>query len=288
MKYRVLKAYAETLTGLEEYEILTALISKCNDLGIDDIETAVNSVIEATAIEETDTNLYKAMMEQAHILVAGASGSGKSVVINGFINEILNTYGLDCMLLLCDPKRVELSSYKKLPQTIAYSDSHNGMIEVLKRTLDIIENRYKMMQKRKLKKYDGIPAFVFIDEFADLMTTNKKQALPICQRIAQIGRAANVHLIVASQDTTKKTLDTVKNNLTCKVALKTATKQDSRNIIGVSGAETLPRYGKCILDTGIEQKIVTVPYVDDDTITATINRYANSHSLLTRLVNKCY
>lgn len=290
IRTKVLSEYAHNNKDLPEQDLIIGLWNRCDDMSIDESERTelINEVLQEFRIPEEDSNLFTEMLNASHILVAGTTGCGKSVLINGFINEIINTNGMACMFYMCDPKRVELSMYKKLPQCIAYSSNGDGMIKVLRDAVQLVEDRFKYMSKRGLKTYTGTPAYVIIDEFADLMTTNRKQALPLCQRLAQVGRASNVHLIVASQDTTKKTLDTVKNNLTCKIALRTATRQDSVNILGFKGAEDLPRYGKCIYSNGIDTKILNVPYVTDEELAETINRYASKVTLLDLLANKRY
>ena len=209
---------------------------------------------------------YENLLAQTHLLIAGTTGSGKSVVINGMLATALNGSPADVQFILLDPKKVELVDYRDLPHTIAYATEPYEMMMALRMAVKIIEARFTEMQNRRIKKYDGSAIYVVIDELADLMTTMKKQASPYLQRIAQIGRAAKVHLVAATQCPLASVIDTsIKCNIDARVALRTRCAQDSRNIIGEAGCEKLPRYGKAIYlnpdETDLE--VVNVPMFDE-------------------------
>jgi S-DNA-T family DNA segregation ATPase FtsK/SpoIIIE len=185
------------------------------------------------------------MLAQPHLLVAGATGSGKSVVINGIIHTALLESPAKYQFVLIDPKRVELSEYRKLPHVIRYASEPAEMVQALHYAMEITETRYKEMQRKHLRKYEGPGVYVIIDELADLMTTNRKQVQPLIQRLAQIGRAANVHIIAATQCPLSAVIPTpIKVNFDARVALRTRSAQDSQNILGLKGCELLPRYGE--------------------------------------------
>ena len=189
--------------------------------------------------------LYRDMLTQPHLLVAGATGSGKSVVINGIIHTALLESPAKYQFILIDPKRVELTEYRKLPHVIRYASEPAEMIQALDYAMQITENRYREMQRKGARKYDGPAVYVIIDELADLMTTNRKQVQPLIQRLAQIGRAASVHIIAATQCPLSAVIPTpIKVNFDARVALRTRSAQDSRNILGIKGCELLPRYGE--------------------------------------------
>lgn len=190
-------------------------------------------------------SLYADMLKQPHLLIAGATGSGKSVVINGLLYTALYDSPAAVQLILIDPKRVELIDFKPLPHTLKYASEPGDMVQALELAMTITERRYKAMQARHMKKYDGGAVYVIIDELADLMTTNRRQVQPLLQRLAQIGRAANVHIIAATQCPLSAVIPTpIKVNFDSRVGLRTRSKQDSRNILGVGGCELLPRYGQ--------------------------------------------
>ena len=189
--------------------------------------------------------LYNDMAMQPHLLVAGATGSGKSVVVNGIIYNLLFNGPGSAQLILIDPKRVELSMYKNVPHCIRYASEPAEMIAALQYALVITENRYREMQRQRIRKYSGGHVFVIIDELADLMTTAKKQVQPLLQRLCQIGRAACVHVIACTQCPLATVIPTaIAVNFDARVGLRTRNAQDSRNILGCTGCERLPRYGQ--------------------------------------------
>lgn len=220
-------------------------------------------------IQGTIYHLFQDMSNQPHLLIAGSTGSGKSVVINGIMNTLLFRTPDDvpggARFILIDPKRVELSAYKNAPHTVLYASEPDTMIKALSAAMDITERRYARMQQEGTKKYKGADLYIVIDEFADLMTTNRKGTMPTVQRLAQIGRAARVHLIIATQTPIAKVLPTeIKCNFDARVGLRTRSAQDSRNILGYSGLEDLPRYGECIYMKPEGDEHYQVPYVPEE------------------------
>jgi len=184
------------------------------------------------------------MLKQPHILIAGETGSGKSVLINSLIYTALYKSPAETQLILIDPKRVELIDYKDLPHTISYTTEPGDIAHALNSAVDLMECRYKRMQAARQKKSTEQQIYIIIDEFADLMTTSRKETTGALCRLSQLGRAANLHLILATQRPTRDIITgQIKVNLDCRVALRCATAQDSRNILDRKGAETLPRYG---------------------------------------------
>lgn len=218
--------------------------------------------------------LYKDMLKQPHLLIAGATGSGKSVVINGLIYTALFDSPAQVQLILIDPKRVELVDYKRLPHTIQYASEPGEMVEALKKGIEITETRYKAMQRERVKKYTGGAVYIIIDELADLMTTDKKHVQPLIQRLAQIGRAANVHIIAATQCPLASIIPTaIKVNFDSRVALRTRCAQDSRNILGVKGCELLPRYGQGYYMTPEGLTLYKIPMQPQEDINTIIDHW---------------
>lgn len=219
-------------------------------------------------------NLYNDMLEQKHILIAGQTGSGKSVIINGIISTALYKTPDHVGFILVDPKRVELIKYKNLPHTVYYASEPDTMIKALKIGLAIIEKRYQEMQKKGIVKYNGKHIYIVIDELADLLTTDKKHILPLLQRIAQIGRAANVHIIAATQCPVAAILSTqLKVNFDCIVGLHTRSAQDSRNITGFAGCEKLPKYGQGYYITPDQTTLYNIPFVQDPEISRLVKHW---------------
>ena len=217
--------------------------------------------------------LYDDILKQPHTLIAGSTGSGKSVLINGLIYDCIFDSPSQKQLVLIDPKRVELMQYKPLPHTIAYESEAAGIKRLIDYCAQLMDYRYQIMQSYGMKKSSGPHIYIFVDEFADLMTTQKRDVIkPLC-RIAQLGRAANIHLILATQRPTRDIIDgQIKVNIDSRVALRVPTKQDSRNIINVAGAELLPKYGKAYYLTPdtMQPVLVDIPYIPDEEIASAI------------------
>lgn len=221
------------------------------------------------------------LTEQKHLMIAGATGSGKSVIVNGIVYTLLHRAPVDqpdgAQLILIDPKRVELVDYRDTPHCIRYASEPDTMLSALQYALDITEDRFKTMQRERVKLYAGSDIYVIIDEFADLMTTNAKKVTPIIQRLAQIGRAARVHIILCTQCPLATVIPTkIKCNFDSIVGLHTARAQDSRNIIGKKGLEDLPQYGECIFQCpGKEEHGTNIPMIPDETIREVIAMWDN-------------
>jgi S-DNA-T family DNA segregation ATPase FtsK/SpoIIIE len=228
------------------------------------------------------STLYLEMASQSHLLIAGRTGSGKSVVINGIIHAQLcsHTSG-DCQLILVDPKRVELAQWRKTPHCLYYASEPAENVQALKLAIEQIEKRYSIMQRNRERKYNGGHIYVIIDELADLMTTQKKSVLPLLQRIAQIGRAANVHLIAATQCPTAQVLSTqLKCNFDAILGLKTRCAQDSRNIVGCIGCEQLPQYGKGYYVRPGKESIEDLPMIPETDLKALETYWGNRKNYL--------
>jgi len=215
---------------------------------------------------------YEDALKQPHLLIAGATGSGKSVLVNGLIYTALFKNPQKVQFILIDPKRVELVQYKRLPHTIVYASEPPDMVNALQKAMDICEQRYKRMQRKRLKKSQESDIYVIIDEYADLVTTNRKAVEPLIQRLAQIGRAANIHIILCTQSPIAKILSTnIKVNFDARFGLHTRSAQDSRNILGVAGCETLPRYGYGYYMTPEGIRKLEIPLFTDEELTNSVN-----------------
>lgn len=188
--------------------------------------------------------LYTDMLAQTHLLIAGATGSGKSTVVNGIMHAAMYDSPGKVQFVLIDPKGTELSMFEYLPHTLLYAQESKDCMNALKYTLDITRQRFDAMKRRGLREYDGPHIYVIIDELMFLLNRKdiKRDAMDTLQDILVIARAARVHVIACTQSPTAATGLPV--NLRCnfdsRIALRTSTAQDSRNIIGYSGCELFP------------------------------------------------
>lgn len=223
------------------------------------------------------------MQNQPHLLIAGSTGSGKSVLINSFVCSILKTNTPKTAgLILIDPKKVELIDYKELPHTIAHATEPQNITMILTQAVNIMMKRFETMQKKHLKKSTEKDIYIIIDEFADLITTQKNQVQPLLFRIAQLGRAANIHLVIATQRPTRDIINgQIKVNIDSRVALRCPTKQDSRNILNCGGAELLPRvgYGYYYTPETMQPVLYEMPYTPDEDIQTLCEYWKNQTPL---------
>ena len=198
-----------------------------------------------------------------HLLVAGSTGSGKSVCINSFINSILiNKRPDEVKLVLVDPKKVELSNYNGVPHLLCpvVTDPKKASI-ALQNIVKEMEKRYEMFADEKVKNITGYNEkmsglmkknpddntiklmsyiVVIIDELADLMLVASKEVEDSIMRITQMARAAGIHLIVATQrPSTDVITGVVKANIPSRIAFAVASQIDSRTILDMGGAEKL-------------------------------------------------
>lgn len=224
-------------------------------------------------------DLFDKMLQEKHILIAGTTGSGKSVIENNLIYHAIQHKPTEIQLILIDPKRVELIDYKRLPHTIAYASEPDTMINAINQAMKICNLRYQIMQKHHAKKYQGSHIFIIIDEYADLMSICRKDVENTIQRLAQIGRAARVHLVACTQYVNQVINTKIRCNFDCRIGLHTATEADSKRIIERSGCESLPRYGQCYYSNadGIERW--KVPYIDQNTINDILHKYRTKNPL---------
>lgn len=221
-------------------------------------------------------SVYRPFLDLAacpHLLIAGATGSGKSVAVNGIIHSLLASRSpFDAQFVLIDPKKVELVQFADIPHTVRYASEPIDIIRSLQWTVEETDRRFSIMQRAGVRMYDGPDLYVIIDELADLMTTMKKDALPLLQRLAQIGRAAKVHVIACTQNVMAVTIPTVlKCNFSTILGLRTANAQQSRFLISATGCESLPNpavegkgYGY-LRDGADLMKLMIHKYSDEET-----------------------
>lgn len=187
-----------------------------------------------------------------HALVAGTTGSGKSVLINTFITSLLfRNSPEELKLILVDPKRVELTNYNGLPHLLTpVIVEPEKIVSALKWAMAEMDRRYKLFQSvgvRNIQAYNEMSGFqalpnivIFIDELADLMMFAPVEVEDAITRIAQLARATGIHLIVATQRPSVDVITgLIKANIPCRIAFNVSSMIDSRVIIDQPGAEKL-------------------------------------------------
>lgn len=218
--------------------------------------------------------LYDDLLSGYHSLIAGATGSGKSVMINGLISRLLYNFPSDSALFLIDPKMVELYGYKDLPHTIFYASEQGEIASGLTRLVNLMMNRYTEMRSRGQRKTEKGKIYIIIDEYASIC--QNREAVAALRKIAELGRAANIFIILATQRPTADVIDKrIAVNIDTRLALRTATAQDSRNIIGTAGAEKLPRTGSGLLASPdhLTPCRVAIPFIPEAEIKRLIDHW---------------
>jgi len=224
--------------------------------------------------------LYDNMLKQPHLLIAGATGSGKSVVVNALIYTALLHSPAINQFILIDPKKVNLKKFKDLPHTITHAITKDQIIKALDNAVELMDNRFLYMYKRDLEDYTGSNIYICIDELMDIMTTYGKHAKESIQYLAQVGRAARIHVIACTQTPIREILPTsIKCNFDARLGLRTRSKQDSINILGVAGCEQLPQFGQGYYMNPEQFTLYNLPMIDQSELKRVIE-YWKRHSKL--------
>lgn len=215
-----------------------------------------------------------------HLLVAGATGSGKTVCLNTIILSLLcQNHPDDLKLMLIDPKRVELPVYNGIPHLITPAITEiPKIINALKWTLGEMDRRFELLSqngKRDIGAYNETAAekmpyiVVIIDELADLMVASASEVEASIIRLAQMARAVGIHLVVATQRPSVDIITgLIKANITSRIAFSVASATDSRTILDTSGAEKLVGRGDSLFQTPelSKPKRIQCCYVSDGDI----------------------
>ncbi len=223
------------------------------------------------------------LVSMPHLLIAGTTGSGKSVCINTLILSILYRHKPEyCKLILIDPKMLELSIYQGIPHLLSpVITEPKKATAALKWVVGEMENRYRRMTEegvRNISSYNEkmgedpkkiIPYIVVIvDEMADLMMIAGKEIENYIQRLAQMARAAGIHIVMATQRPSVDVITgTIKANFPTRISFQVTSKIDSRTILGEQGAELLLGKGDMLFMSSASRVIrIHGPLVSDDEI----------------------
>ena len=229
------------------------------------------------------------LAKMPHLLIAGQTGSGKSVGLNVIILSLLYTKTPDeCKLILVDPKRVEMTSYADLPHLLrpVVTDPQDS-IDVFKDLIVEMENRFKVLSEHKVRnivsynelELEKMPYIVcVVDEMADLMMTAGKEVETYVVRLAQLARAVGIHIIVATQKPIVKVITgLIKSNLPSRIAYQVTSGMDSRVVIDNVSAEKLIGRGDLLMQyPGVsDPERYHGAWVSDGEIEAVCNSFKN-------------
>lgn len=241
-------------------------------------------------------NIYGELNKMPHLLIAGATGNGKSVCVNSIITSLLmRTRPDEVKLLLIDPKKVEFTPYRNIPHLLGPIVSNEEEANrALKMIVAMMDQRYELFAKSGVRKLDAYNEFVrshpeanlevlpwivvIIDELADLMMVSAKDVESSIQRITQLARAAGIHLIVATQRPSVDVITgVIKSNIQSRIAFGVSSAVDSKTILDKGGAEKLLGNGDMLYLPSGENNPIRIQgvFIDDGEIEA-VCRYVCS------------
>ncbi len=252
----------------------------------------LSEVISDNTFKRKDTNLPIALGKSIsglpitgdlstmpHLLIAGTTGSGKSVCINTIILSLLYKHSPEkCKFILIDPKMLELSTYEGIPHLLCpVITEAKRAASVLGWVVKEMENRYKLMTKVGVRNIDGynekhkvsMPYIVVIvDEMSDLMLVAGKEIENYIQKLSQMARAAGIHIIMATQRPSVDVITgTIKANFPTRISFQVTSKIDSRTILGEQGAEQLLGKGDMLYMTSANRMTrIHAPFVSEGEI----------------------
>jgi S-DNA-T family DNA segregation ATPase FtsK/SpoIIIE len=220
-----------------------------------------------------------------HLLIAGTTGSGKSVCINTIILSLLYRHSPDrCKFILIDPKMLELSTYEGIPHLLCpVITEAKKAASILGWVVKEMENRYKLMTKEGVRNIDGYNSkhtlampyiVVVVDEMSDLMLVAGKEIENYIQKLSQMARAAGIHIIMATQRPSVDVITgTIKANFPTRISFQVTSKIDSRTILGEQGAEQLLGKGDMLYMSSANRIVrIHAPFVSDNEIEK-VNNY---------------
>ena len=220
---------------------------------LNEVNTTNQLTIDA-GITADNKKIIIDMKSNPHWLIGGSTGSGKSVFMNNIIIYILKNYHYKISTCFIDLKKVEFYQYNNLKTNIFnVANEYDQAIAILKNLITIMNDRYALLQNKGYKNIQDYNnnenvkikfIFCFIDELAELMLYNKKEVSLLLCRLLQLGRAAGIHLIVATQRPSTDVISgLLKNNFTTKISFKVSNMFDSKTILNQAGAEKLAGNG---------------------------------------------
>ena len=225
-----------------------------------------------------------------HLLIAGTTGSGKSVCINTIILSLLYRHTPEkCKFILIDPKMLELSTYEGIPHLLCpVITEAKKAASVLGWVVKEMESRYRLMTKEGVRNIDGYNAkhklpmpyiVVVVDEMSDLMLVAGKEIENYIQKLSQMARAAGIHIIMATQRPSVDVITgTIKANFPTRISFQVTSKIDSRTILGEQGAEQLLGKGDMLYMSSANRIVrIHAPFVSDNEIEK-INNFLRSQA----------
>jgi DNA segregation ATPase FtsK/SpoIIIE, S-DNA-T family len=256
-----------SLVGIEVPNKKVAIVRLKNFLSTEEFQNNHSFLTVAVGRDVSGRAIFSDIARMPHLLVAGATGSGKSVCIHSLISSLLYKNSPETLrLILIDPKRVELTFYNDIPHLLTpVVVEPSKAVNTLKWAVNEMDSRYRTLEESSVKdiisynkKNNGevMPYIVIIiDELADLMAAYGREMEGAIVRLAQMARAVGIHLIVSTQRPSVEVITgLIKANITSRIAFQVASQVDSRTILDMSGAEKLLGSGDMLYLSGDSSK----------------------------------
>ena len=248
------------LVGIEIPNRSIALVGLRSLIASDEFQKSAKSLLLSLGRDVSGNPVYADLARMPHLLIAGATGTGKSVAIHSILTSLLYRNPPELLrFIIIDPKRVELSSYSQIPHllTPVITDAKKTIL-ALKWAGKEMERRYEVLAKnhaRDISSYSGeeeLPYLIIvIDELADIMAAYPREMEASIVRLAQMSRAVGIHLILSTQRPSVEVITgLIKANITSRIAFQVASQIDSRTILDSSGAEKLLGNGDMLFLAG--------------------------------------
>lgn len=275
----------KSLIGIEVPNKAKAIVGLREILEDKDFKLRTSNLIAALGKDVSGKNIVYDIAKMPHLLVAGATNSGKSVCLNTIIISLLyQNNPADLRFIMVDPKRVELPMYNGIPHLLTPVITEvNKTVNALRWCLNEMDRRYEILNqagKKNIQTYnqagkEKMPYIIFvIDELADLMVAASKDIEGSIIRLTQMSRAVGIHLILATQRPSVDVITgLIKANTPSRIAFSVASVVDSKTILDTSGAEKLLGKGDMLFSTAelSKPKRIQGAYVDDNEIVAIVN-----------------
>ena len=280
------------LVGVEVPNFSPSSVSLKSVLNSADMKKVKNKLSIPVGIDVQGNVVTQDITKWPHALIAGSTGSGKSVMLNAIIASLLfRCSPTECRFIMIDPKMVEMVQYNDIPHllTPVVTDVEQKAVSALAWAVSEMERRYKLFSTlgvRNLESYNAQAGFqaepyivILIDELADMMMVASADVEKYIARLAQKSRATGIHLIIATQRPSVNVLTgIIKANIPTRLSFKVASNTDSRVIIDQSGAETLIGRGDMLFVPPNDSKALRLQgvWVHDDEIVSLVNTLKDS------------
>ncbi len=272
----------KSLVGIEVPNKIRAMVTLRNLVADAKYQTSPDHLMLALGKDVSGQPMYTDLAEQPHMLVAGATGTGKTIFLNSLILSLLYKSTPESLrLIMVDPKRVEFQNYNNIPHLLCpVINDATRTINALQWLAKEMERRFEVFAEvnaRNIKSYNtnktvmetgaALPYIVLVvDELADLMAAKGKELEAGIVRLAQMARATGIHLVLATQRPSVEVITgLIKANISSRISFQVASQIDSRTVIDTSGAEKLLGLGDMLFLSSKSSKITRVqgPYVSE-------------------------